>query len=251
MKIIDIFISIIVRKLMDYIHPIINLNTKEKKDIISSLNLLLKGSYDNKNDLQSNIIFKNFDSDTIEGPFFLEVKKSLAELIKLLIQIKEISKIAQNIYSIQLPKFIIGIICSYNENQINTQISKLNYKYKKNSGEKFLEHVMKIIDNSGMNVLISAIKDESIMDYPLGKDDFRIVGANLTKRIDIDYINKKICNNEYLPKELEAICEKYPYKSLSFDISDKSCIYNNLKKLEKEFKSLKLNYKAMLEIIKN
>ena len=230
-----------------YSHPIINLNTKGKKDIISSLNLLLNGSYDNKNDLQSNIIFKNFDSDKIEGPFFLEVKKSLAELIKLLIQIKEISKIVQNIYPIQLPKFIIGIICSYNENQINTQISNLNKEYKKNSGEKFLEHVMKIINNSGVNVLISAIKDETIMDYPLGIDDFRIGGANLTKRIDIDYTNKKICNNEYLPKELEAVCEKYPYKSLSFDISDKSCVYNNYKKLEKDYKSLKLNYKAMLE----
>ena len=106
---------------------------------------------------------------------------------------------------------------------------------------------MKIINNSGINVLISVIKDESIMDYPLGIDDFRIGGANLTKRIDIDYINKKICNNEYLPKELEAICEKYPYKSLSFDISDKSCVYKNFKKFEKDYKSLKLNYKAMLE----
>ena len=230
-----------------YTHPLINLYSNEKKDIIPSLNLLLNGAYDNKNDLQSNIILKNFDSDKIDGPFFLEVKKSLAELTKLLIQIKEISKIAQNIYPVQLPKYVIGIICSYNENQINTQIGNLNKEYKKNSDEKFLEHAMKIINNSGMNVLISVIKDESIMDYPLGIDDFRIGGANLTKRIDIYYINKKICNNEYLPKELEAVCEKYPYKSLSFDIADKSCFINNYTLLEKKYDSLQLNYQAILE----
>ena len=85
------------------------------------------------------------------------------------------------------------------------------------------------------------------MDYPLGIDDFRIGGANLTKRIDIDYINKKICNNEYLPKELESVCEKYPYKSLSFDISDKSCFINNYTLLEKKYDSLQLNYQTILE----
>ena len=230
-----------------FTNPIINLNTIEKKDIIPSLNLLLNGKYDIKNDLQSNIILKNFDLDKIEGPFFLEVKKSIAELKKLLIQIKEISKIAQNISPIQLPKYVIGIICSCSENQIKTQIDNLNKEYKKNSGEKFLEHVMKIINNSGMNVLISVIKDESIMDYPLGIDDFRIAGANLTKRVDIDYINKKICKNAYLPKELKAICEKYPYKSLSFDIADQSCFINNYTLLEKKFESLQLNYEASLE----
>ena len=230
-----------------FTNPIINLNTIEKKDIIPSLNLLLNGKYDIKNDLQSNIILKNFDLDKIEGPFFLEVKKSIAELKKLLIQIKEISKIAQNISPIQLPKYVIGIICSCSENQIKTQIDNLNKEYKKKSGEKFLEHVMKIINNSGMNVLISVIKDESIMDYPLGIDDFRIAGANLTKRVDIDYINKKICKNAYLPKELKAICEKYPYKSLSFDIADQSCFINNYTLLEKKFESLQLNYEASLE----
>ena len=230
-----------------YSHPIINLNTKEKKDIIPSLNLLLNGAYDNKNDLQSNIILKNFYSDKIEEPFFLEVKKSLAELNKLLIQIKEISKIAQNIYPNQIPKFIIGIICSYSENQIKTEITNLNEEYKKNSGEKFLEHIMKMINNSGIKVLISVIKDESIMDYPLGIDDFRIAGANLTKRVDIDYINKKICNHVYLPEELEAICDKFPYKSLSFDISDKSCFFKIYKKLEKKYNSLRSNYQEVLE----
>ena len=229
-----------------YSHPIINLNTKEKKDIIPSLYLLLNGAYDNKNDLRSNIILKNFDSDKIEEPFFLEVKKSLAELNKLLIQIKEISKIAQNIYPNQIPKFIIGIICSYSENQIKTEITNLNEEYK-NSGEKLIEHVMKIINNSGIKVLISVIKDESIMDYPLGIDDFRIAGANLTKRVDIDYINKKICNHEYIPEELEAICDKFPYKSLSFDISDKSCFFNIYKKLEKKYNSLQINYQEVLE----
>ena len=106
---------------------------------------------------------------------------------------------------------------------------------------------MKIINNSGIKVLISVIKDESIMDYPLGIDDFRISGANLTKRVDIDYINKKICNHEYIPEELEAICDKFPYKSLSFDISDKSCFFNIYKKLEKKYNSLQINYQEVLE----
>ena len=127
----------------------------------------------------------------------------MAELDKLLFQTKEISKIFKNSSSIELPNYVIDIICSFNSDQIRTQKAILNKKYKEKSNETFIEHMMKIIKDNGLNVLFSIIKDENISGYPLETNDFQIVEENLTKRIDINYFNKNVFNGEYKPEELE------------------------------------------------
>lgn len=104
----------------------INLNEKEK-DLYAGLNELLSNNFANNNDLKSHIIFKNFMEEYIDEkePFILEVKKSIAELLNLLNQIKNISKIMNNIQGInfnyKLPRCIMGVICGYNNSQIKLQ----------------------------------------------------------------------------------------------------------------------------------
>jgi hypothetical protein len=229
-------------------HELIKLSKKGNIELLKSLDLLkdsFDNSYDNKNDLQSHIIFKNFESNEIQRniPFILEVKKSMAGLIELLIQIKEIAKVIKNVSNISLPNYIIGIICSFNKNQINNQINFLKKFYKDNSSETFLEHVMKIIEKNKLNILIGVIKDENIYGYPLGIDDYNIENENLTKRIDIDYFNRKVCKGEYDSKDLIKICEKYPYKSLSYEISDKY----KLRKITQNYEKLQHNYDKLKE----
>lgn len=228
-----------------YRHRPIKLYEEGTIDLLKSLDLLTTNSYDDDNDLQGHLIYKTFDSDTIKGeiPFFLEVKKSLEYLDELLYQIKEISKIIKNTHNITLPKYVIGIICSYNQKQINYQKMILNKKYKNNKKETFAENIMKIIKESGINVLIAAIRDEEISGYPLGKDDFFIENLNLSKRIDINYFNSKVCNGKYENKDLQRIIQKYPFKSFSYEIPN----YCKLDKITEKYNKLKKNYKKVLE----
>lgn len=240
-------------------HELIKLNKKGNIELLKSLDLLKESydnpnnnSHDNKNDLQSHIIFKNFQSDEIQRnkPFILEVKKSMAGLIELLIQIKEIAKVIKNTSDISLPDYIIGIICSFNKNQIINQINCLNKNYKNNSPGTLLEHVLKIFEKSKLNILIGAIKDETIYGYPLGTDDFNIENENLTKRIDIEYFNKKVCQGEYNSDDLKKICEKYPYKSLVYEIGDKYKLNKatqNYEKLQNNYEKLQHNYDKLKE----
>lgn len=230
-------------------HSDIILNTKNKVDLINSLDSL-EETYKETNDIFSNIIFKNFDSEVIRDAFLLEVKTSMAELDKLLFQAKEMSKIVKNISEIELPNYVIGIICSFNSEQIRTQKNILKKKYREKSNETFIEHMIKIINENGLNVLFTIIKDEIISGYPLGTNDFQIVGENLTKRIDINYFNKKVCNGEYTPEELEQISKDYPYESLIFDITNTYYSFEKYKKLEKENNRLKDENKSQAKKIK-
>ena len=76
---------------------------------------------------------------------------------------------------------------------------------------------MKIIKVNKINVLIDAIKDEKIFEYPLGIDDFLIEGERLKQRIDINFMNKKICNRKEVSEDrLKEICIKYSYESLNY-----------------------------------
>lgn len=72
----------------------------------------------------------------------------MAELLDLLNQIKNISKISNNLKGIQgdniFPKIIFGIICGFQEHLIKTQQELLNSKYK-NEGP-LMNHIMKIIE---------------------------------------------------------------------------------------------------------
>ena len=65
----------------------------QKADLVQGLEDLLLNKYDINNGLQSHIIYKNFDEVQInkDKSFIIEVKKSMAELVDLLNQIKNIS----------------------------------------------------------------------------------------------------------------------------------------------------------------
>ena len=204
---------------------------KSKIDIMTGLgDLILK--YDDKNDIQSHIIYKNFDEPYINmnTPFIIEVKKSLDSLISLLNQIKNISKVVGNLYGQQLPALIIGIVCRFTPNQVNVQKNLLE----SNKGnETLLQHIMNIINGNKVHVVIGVIKDEKILDYPLGESDYNIEGENLETRIDIYYMNTRFKN---LDKDvMQSIYTKYSkiYKSITF-LSNPIQNFDNLLKKNKE-----------------
>ena len=220
--------------------PQIKLKTKKQVNLMESLDSLLKDSSNTQqNDILNNIIFKNFDGDIIKAPFILEVKKSIGELNKLLIQAKEISKVVKNTSSVKLPNYFIGIICGFENSQVIGIKSILQKQYRKNNKELFIKHMIDIINNNDLKVIFAIIKNENISGYPLGKDDFNIEGENLTKRIDINYFNKLVCNGEYTPEELDKICENSQYESLRFDIANKKYLFERFRRLEKENEKLK------------
>ena len=232
-------------------HKEIKLNKKGKLSLLESLDCLLKNQndqFDINNDIRCNLIYKNFQEEEIpeNEPFILEVKTSMAELTDLLRQIKEISKVVKvvNNTSENLPKYVIGIICKFDENQIKFQQKELEKKYKKNGEDSFFKYVMEISEANKINVLIGAIKDEKVFGYPLGIDDFLIEGERLKKRIDINFMNKKVCNGKEVNKErLEEICIKYPYKSLNYyPVS-----YDNYMMINQKYNMLKLENKAIKE----
>ena len=204
---------------------------KSKIDIMTGLgDLILK--YDDKNDIQSHIIYKNFDEPyiNVNTPFIIEVKKSLDSLISLLNQIKNISKVVGNLYGQQLPALIIGIVCRFTPNQVNVQKNLLE----SNKGnETLLQHIMNIINGNKVHVVIGVIKDEKILDYPLGEYDYNIEGENLETRIDIYYMNTRFKN---LDKDvMQSIYTKYSkiYKSITF-LSNPIQNFDNLLKKNKE-----------------
>jgi len=204
---------------------------KSKIDIMTGLgDLILK--YDDKNDIQSHIIYKNFDEPyiNVNTPFIIEVKKSLNSLISLLNQIKNISKVVGNLYGQQLPTLIIGIVCRFTPDQVNVQKNLLE----SNKGnETLLQHIMNIINGNKVHVVIGVIKDEKILDYPLGESDYNIEGENLETRIDIYYMNTRFKN---LDKDvMQSIYTKYSkiYKSITF-LSNPIQNFDNLLKKYKE-----------------
>ena len=203
--------------------------------------------YDINNDIKSHIIYKNFDDSYIkkDEPFILEVKKSMDTLPELLNQIKNISKVVRNLGDDKLPALIIGIICCYSKKQVETQKSFLKLK---KGGETFLDHIINIINENKVHVIIGAIRDEQILDYPLGVPDFDIEGKNLQTRIDISYMNnhlKKLSDNE-----INSIYEKYSkiYESLTyepFSIKNYDKLLKNNKNLEEKINAFQQKYNQM------
>ena len=82
-----------------------------------------------------------------------------------------------------LPNFF-GIICKYVKNKIKFQQKELKKKYK-NGKNTFFKYVMEIIKDNKINVLIDAIKDETIFVYLLGIDDFLIEGERLKNELKL------------------------------------------------------------------
>ena len=242
-------------------HQTIKLN-KKKIILEEGLKDLLSDIYDIDNDTRSHIIFKNFEEEQINKnePFILEVKASMAELIDLLNQIKNISKIVKNIQGIKddfrLPKCIIGIICRFDVNQIISQQKSLNYKIK---DKTISEHIMEIIEISNVKVVIGSIKDEQIFGYSLGKPDYdKDIGRET--RVDIFYMNTFLRKLD--EKKVKEINDKYSskYQSLAltknhkinYDTLNKNYqdVQKRLKQSEKEKNELQQKLDQTLNYIK-
>ena len=232
-----------------------------KKDLKKGLEDLLSAEKKNKiiNDIQSHIIYKNFDDPYINEniPFILEIKKSMNFLISLLNQIKNISKVSGNLCDAQIPTTIIGIICRFSPQQI---IEQQNFLTLKKENETLLDHIINIINRNKVRVVIGAIEDEKILDYPLGESDYNIEGANLKTRIDIFYMNNRFKNLD--DKVMTKIHTKYSqiYKSITFlpnSMQNFEYLFNKNKELElklekekKKIEELKLKLKEKDEKIK-
>ena len=212
---------------------------KGKKKLEEGLKDLLDNIYDKNNDIQSHIIFKNFKEDSINKnePFILEVKKSMAGLADLFRRIKDISKVVHNLQGGRLPKYIIGIICSYSEKQIKYYQIDSNSEVK-----KILTYAMDIINDNNVNVLIGVIKDEKIYGYDLGKPDYEQNGL----RVDIHYMNKffgKLGENQ-----IEQIYKKYSGKYLSLTFTKNQKL--NYSKLDEKHQITLNDYKKLQAQIK-
>ena len=232
-----------------------------KKDLKEGLKDLLSAEKKNKiiNDIQSHIIYKNFDDPYINEniPFILEIKKSMDFLISLLNQIKNISKVSGNLCDAQIPTTIIGIICRFSPKQI---IEQQNFLELKKENETLLDHIINIINRNKVRVVIGAIEDEKILGYPLGESDYNIEGANLKTRIDIFYMNNRFKNLD--DKVMTKIHTKYSqiYKSITFlpnSMQNFENLFNKNKELElklekekKKIEELKLKLKEKDEKIK-
>ena len=261
-----------------YNHPGINLGI-EKKDLDFNEFQSYEGfktiydEADKNNDLRGYIIMKNFEEKTIpkNTPFIIEIKAGF-ELIKLLKQIKKSSKYINNLqnYNKQLPKYFIGILCSFNHKSINFQIRDLKYKYDGTNNEdktlqlNLLQHITKIIGNNNINFVIAVIKDEMINKYYLGKNDYDIEhdGTN-QRRVDLLYMYKAI-NDNYNPEqeELAQINQKIGIvtknylkayktfiieKTVSIPLSKKIKQEETMKKMGEENKKIKEENKKIQE----
>ena len=191
------------------------------KDGISNF---IEGKNSNiQNDLKSIIIFKNFEETVIpkDKPIVMEIKKS-CRLSDLIIQLKQDAKIFKYIKchdsKIELPKYFIGIICQYEMDTANKELSKL-YKPYKDSKVNNLSHILNVITKMEINIIIGIIKDEKIMDYPLGKCDYDCDIPNVFRRVDLNYLNKKLCRGKYTEEKITEIILKYGtiYKSIKIE----------------------------------
>ena len=232
----------------------INLNFEDKIELDSSLQELSeeKEKYNVNNDLSIHIIFKNFKGQYIEenAGMLIEIKKSF-NLFDLLKQIKQDAKIINglrltNTNNIKLPNYILGIICSYKAYQVKGHYKRLKSNYK-NEKVSILSHIMKIIDAQALKIIIGVIRNEKIEEYNLGIQDYEIPESNTNKRLDLQFLNKKVFKGNIKETIIETIIKKYKnqYKSLTYEakylISHSQYIYleKERQKIEDENKNLK------------
>ena len=228
------------------------LNLNEYKSYDDFLNKYNEA--DKNNDLHGYIIMKNFEEEIIDKdtPFIIEIKRGF-ELIKLLKQIKKSAKYVNNLqnFNDKLPKYIIGIICSFsnNKNNVMNQLGELNKKYDgtnnehKSSQINFLTHITKIIAGENINFALAVIKDGIINKYNLKKDDYDINYANKNnKRVDLMHMYKTINNIDKLNQEDEEKIEK----KISNVIQNFSTVFNTFNKE----KTIELSVSRYNKIIK-
>ena len=198
-------------------------------------------SGDNNNDLHGYIIMKNFDETIIPNntPFIIEIKAGF-DFIKLLKQIKKAAKYVNNMKncSSQLPKYIIGILCSFNEYNVMGQFNQLNSLYNGSDSEdkaksKLLDHITKIINLHKIKFVIAVIKDGKINGYNLGEEDYDIdFDKKKYIRIDLGYMYKTINKNPE-PNDSKILNEKIETVSNNFSKVYKT--FNKLKTIEIPF----------------
>ena len=149
----------------------------------------------------AHILFKNFKEKVIpkDEPIILEVKKSF-KLYDLLNRIKQISKVSQNLTLNEdnnkiskFPKYIIGYLCNFNDNDVKRENLKLLNEKNKETDKTLLKHDFEIINNNDVKVFICLIKDEQNMGYNLSIEDYNNKeGKEKTKRVDLTYLCEKI-----------------------------------------------------------
>lgn len=178
------------------------------------------------NDLNCKIIYKNFIGSIIDEnePILLEIKQGF-RLIDLLNQIKQNAKICDRFQcdkEIKMPKVAIGIICTDFNSNYQEQIDMLKKDYdfdQDTQGNKisYLKHITNIFEKNNFKVIIGIFKNSKIVDYPLYIEDYNIEDKNLSKRVDLYYLNTATKLNkskeeiDKLEKEL-----KKKFKSLSY-----------------------------------
>ena len=167
------------------------------------------------NDLHACIIMKNFDEHTIpeNTPFIIEIKKGF-DFITLLKQLKKTAKFVTNMknYNSELPKYFIGILCSFNVYNVEGQFKQLNTIYNGSDSEDkakksiLFNHITKIINFNKINFVIAVIQDGIINGYNLGKEDYNLDYKEKNyQRVDLFYMYKTIINENPQPNELEKI----------------------------------------------
>ena len=170
------------------------------------------------NDLHACIIMKNFDEPTIpeNTPFIIEIKAGF-DFITLLKQLKKTAKFVTNMknYNSKLPKYFIGILCSFNVYNVEGQFKQLNTIYNGSDSEDkakksiLFNHITKIININKINFVIAVIQDGIINGYNLGKEDYNLDYEEKNyQRVDLFYMYKTIINKNPQPNELEKINEK-------------------------------------------
>ena len=133
-------------------------------------------------------------------------------------QIKQISKIVNNTSKekkyINLPRYVIGILCNHNPNSVAREMAKLNIPYFNDEKITFLKHAIDVIKKNNINVVICVIK-EKINGYPLGIEDYKIEDEKLKYRVDLAYMYKKIAGKDIDPEKLEELKNKLKrYRSI-------------------------------------
>ena len=179
-----------------------NNNNSNKENNEDPIYKQLKSEYNTKNDLNAHIIIKNFEEDSIpkDAPFILEIKASF-NLRDILRQIKESSKFIHNFkkYGKALPCYLIGILCSFDNDTVKREYDFLNGHYDgrydddlKNKVTCF-QHIQKIINDNKIKYVIACIKDAKIGDCELGKEDYEIY-PNI--RLNIQEMYKRLKSNK-------------------------------------------------------
>ena len=242
-------------------HKDINLNISTKVNLEDALENLASGKYDINNDLMCNIIFKNFTEDIItkDNPLVLEIKRTF-DLYRLLNQIKQDSKILRcakvkdmKNNDIQLPKYIIGIMCSNGKYTIQSELEKLHENYKNKKDYSFLNRCLDVIEKMNIKVVIGFINNGKLKEYSLLDADYIIPGLQYSARVDLNYLNEKVCEKKFKPDEIEKIISKYKasYKSIAFTLKKPDERDDKISDYEKKIKNLIKKYENKQDITQN